>query len=209
MNEVDICNLALANLGANPRVVSIDPPDGSAESIHCARYYRTARNSTLELPWSFNTRRVLGVVLEDQSQIQAQWHYLYSMPSDQLAILAVLPLSAPDDDQTQPYKVEMFGDAQVIATNLMEATIRYAALVTNTEVYTSSCIEAMSMKLSSMLAGPVVRGESGAALQKHFTEMFLLLRGQAQVNDARNRHGKPVHIPQSIRARRGGFLRDG
>lgn len=48
-SEVDICNLALARLGDNATVASIDPPEGSAQAEHCARFYAIARDSLLEM----------------------------------------------------------------------------------------------------------------------------------------------------------------
>ena len=42
-SEVEICNLALARLGDAATVVSIDPPEGSAQAEHCAMFYRPLR----------------------------------------------------------------------------------------------------------------------------------------------------------------------
>ena len=57
-SEVAICNLALAHLGDSATVASIDPPEGSAQSEHCARFYPIARDALLEMhAWKFATRR--------------------------------------------------------------------------------------------------------------------------------------------------------
>ncbi|NBQ76422.1 MAG: hypothetical protein EBU14_13895, partial [Acetobacteraceae bacterium] len=59
-SEVDICNLALANLGDTATVASINPPEGSAQSEHCSRFYPIARDTLLEMHnWNFSTRRIL------------------------------------------------------------------------------------------------------------------------------------------------------
>ena len=58
-STVDICNLALAHLGDTATVASIDPPEGSAQSEHCARFYPIARDSLLEMhAWNFSMRRI-------------------------------------------------------------------------------------------------------------------------------------------------------
>ena len=46
-SEVDICNLALGHLGDSATVATIDPPEGSAQAEHCARFYPIARDARL------------------------------------------------------------------------------------------------------------------------------------------------------------------
>ncbi|CAK0775884.1 conserved hypothetical protein [Gammaproteobacteria bacterium] len=51
---VDICNLALGNLGS-ASIESVD--DGSIEAKYCSRYYPVARDALLEMHnWSFVNR---------------------------------------------------------------------------------------------------------------------------------------------------------
>ena len=57
-SEVDICNLALSHLGDTATIASLDPPEGSAQAEHCARFYPIARDSLLEMhAWGFATSR--------------------------------------------------------------------------------------------------------------------------------------------------------
>ena len=61
-SEIDICNLALARLGDDATVASIDPPEGSAQAEQCARFYSIARDTMLEMhDWRFATKRVVSV----------------------------------------------------------------------------------------------------------------------------------------------------
>ncbi len=46
---VDLCNLALAYLGDDATVASIDPPEGSAQAEHCQRFYPIARDTLLQM----------------------------------------------------------------------------------------------------------------------------------------------------------------
>ena len=51
---VDICNLALAHIGDDATVSSIDPPEGSAQAEHCKRFYAIARDTMLQMHnWNF------------------------------------------------------------------------------------------------------------------------------------------------------------
>ena len=98
-SEVDICNLALARLGDNATVASIDPPEGSAQAEHCARFYAIARDSLLEMhAWKFATRRVQLAKLTVPSW---DWSFAYAEPTGALKLLGVLSATASNDDETQ------------------------------------------------------------------------------------------------------------
>ena len=57
-SAVDICNEALSHLGDSATVSSIDPPEGSAQAEHCARFYDSTLQSLSELHnWKFALRR--------------------------------------------------------------------------------------------------------------------------------------------------------
>ena len=84
---VEICNLALAHLGDDATVASIDPPEGSAQSEHCARFYPIARDSLLQMhTWSFASRRVS---LAQVTMPYTMWKYAYGVPADMLTAVAV------------------------------------------------------------------------------------------------------------------------
>jgi hypothetical protein len=95
---VDICNLALAHLGDNATIASIDPPEGSAQAEHCQRFYPIARDTLLEMhSWSFSTKRAYGAEVENT---WSMWEYAYAMPNDASDIIAVIPPEARDDYST-------------------------------------------------------------------------------------------------------------
>ena len=95
MNEVDICNLALSHIGDTANVVSIDPPEGSAQAGHCARFYPIARNTLQEMhPWGFCTTRV---TLAQVAETVQGWNHVYIVPSDALNLISVLPPQAISD----------------------------------------------------------------------------------------------------------------
>ena len=88
-SEVEICNLALAHLGDEATVASIDPPEGSAQAEHCARFYPIARDGLLQMhPWNFASRRVS---LASVTMPYTMWKYAYACPGDMMVAVAVLP----------------------------------------------------------------------------------------------------------------------
>ena len=199
-SEVDICNLALAHLGDNATVASIDPPEGSAQAEHCARFYPIARDSLLEMhDWRFATRRVLLAQLTTDTW---NWTFAYAEPAGVLKLLAVLPASASSDDDTQEYEAETDGNGTpIILTDQEGASLRYVAHVTDTTVFSPLFVDALARLLASYLAGPVIKGDAGVVMAKACLQSFLLALSNAKVSDANQRRARPKHTPDWIAGR--------
>lgn len=208
-SEIDICNLALGHLGDTATIASLNPPEGSAQAEHCARFYPIARNSLLEMhSWGFATKRVQLALL---SSGWPEWDYAYAQPSDAANILAVLPPDSSDDYTTaeigsmaipQPFSCEINADgASVIYTDQADAVLRYTAIVTNTTQFSPLFTMTLSHLLASMLAGPVLKGDMGAAESKRQAAMVQAYLSKAIESDASQRRIKLEHIPASIAAR--------
>jgi len=196
-SAVDICNLALARLGDSATVTSIDPPEGSAQAEHCARFYPIARDTLLEAhPWKFATRRVrLAQLIVDTWN----WDYAYAEPADALKLLSVLPASAANGTDTEEFEAETTADGDpVILTNLEDASLRYVARVTDTTAFSPMFIDAMGWMLASYMAGPLIKGDTGAAAARSCMQNALVALRQAQVSDANQRKIRPEKIPSWI-----------
>lgn len=217
-SDIDICNIALAHLGDTATVASINPPEGSAQSEHCARFYPIARDSLLEMhDWGFATKRI---ALSQLSYSWPQWDYAYAYPQGVIRILAVLPPDAQDDYSTrfaptdvpgyyqnvspviaagryvpQAYQVESAADgARLILTDQENATCRYLEAVTDTTKFTPLFVTTLTWQLASMLAGPVIKGDQGAAEAKRCQQMMAAYLAQARASEANQRNIKPEHI---------------
>jgi len=223
---VDIANLALAHLGDEATIASLYPPEGSAQAEHAARFYPIARDSLLELhPWNFGSKRVKLVKLSTNES--TEWTYCYMLPTDVLSVVAVMPPDATDDysahipqntafgyatDITdtavasayvpQPFQVEVTQDgARVIRTDQDEAIIRYNAFITDPTTFSPLFVTTLSWHLASMLAGPVIKGDQGAAEAKRCITMMNLYLGKAMEADSNERQIKPEHIVSWIAGR--------
>ncbi len=210
-SEVDICNLALGHLGDRATVASIDPPEGSAQAEHCARFYPISRDTLLEMhAWNFATKRV---VLPQLGSGWPEWDYAYAKPNDAIVILAVTPPGVTDDYSAigstmasaytpQPYSVEVDADgADVIYSDTAEAVARYIARVTDTTRFSPLFVEALTWHLAAKLAGPVLKGDAGAAEAKRCMQMADYWIAKAKVSDANQRMVRPTHTPSWIGAR--------
>lgn len=197
-SEVDICNLALSHLGDRATVASLDPPEGSAQAELCARFYPIARDSLLQMHgWNFATKRA---VLAQLSTGPTGWAYSYARPQD---ALDVFDIQMPDTQdyvlESQPYlcETELDGD-EVIYTNVQNAVCRYVARIEDTTKFSPLFVIALSWHLAAMLAGPVMKGDVGAAESKRCSQMAQFYLAQAAQKDAQQRHVKHHHSASGI-----------
>lgn len=222
-SAVDICNLALGYLGDAATVSSIDPPEGSAQATHCARFYPIALAAMLEMhPWSFSTVRTALTQITNPSDT---WAYAYAAPSDVINMLAVLPPDALDDYSAgvplpdvqpvlagpmlqgsgytpQPFSPETLLDGQdIILTNQPSAVLRYTRYVSDTAKFSPLFVTALSYLLASKLAGPLIKGDAGRAEAKAQLQQFVYWYGQARDSDSSQRKIAPVHQVPWVNAR--------
>jgi hypothetical protein len=199
-SEVEICNLALSHLGDEATVASLDPPEGSAQAEHCARFYPVARNALLEMhTWNFSTRRIVLAELDADTW---SWDFGYAYPAECLKIISILPYESTSDDETQPFDTESTstGD-QIILTDTEAATCRYTALVTDTTRFSPLFVEALSRLLASYLAGPIIKGDSGRKASQEQLQIFNQVFARASTSNANQRKVSPEHKPAWIKDR--------
>lgn len=191
-SEIDVCNLALAHLGDDATVASIDPPEGSAQAEHCARFYPIARDTLLESHnWKFATRRATLAQLDVES---FNWAFAYAEPNNALRIVSILPADAVITDEGEEF--ETVGDdagRSLIFTDLEDATAIYTTVVTDTTKFPPLFIDALARLLASYLAGPVLKGDVGKAEAKAQFQAFRMALNLAIVSDANQRKVKPEH----------------
>ncbi len=212
--EVDICNLALAHLGDDATIATIKPPEGSAQAEKAARFYPIARDSLLEMhTWNFASKRgalALTTVTLDQ------WEYAYQAPADLMTPVAIISPSAQNDYATRmsagdtpggitsnyaptivagQYSPQQFAvEGAYIYTNQENAVLRYQAYVTDPTLFSPLFINTLSWHLASMLAGPVIKGDQGAAEAKRCTQTMVQYLSTAKQSDNLHRDITVEHI---------------
>lgn len=218
MVAVGICNLALSYLGDSATVASIDPPEGSAQASHCARFYPIALQLMLEAhQWNFNTKRAYLAAVADC--YFNEWKYAYALPSDATAVISVLPKCRypegflriwdyttymPQEfelESVRDFQIETLNGQQVILSNACDAIARYTVSSVTPGMFPALFTDALAWKLASMLAGPLLKGDAGAAESKRCLQMHAAIAAEAMGKDANQRHGNRPPVPSSIRAR--------
>ncbi len=212
--EVDICNLALAHLGDDATIASINPPEGSAQAEKAARFYPIARNNLLEMhTWSFASKR--GNLALTTNSLD-QWDYAYVAPADMMTAVAIISPSSQNDYATRmsagdtpgnltanfaptivagQYTPQQFAlEGDLIYTNQENAMLRYQAYITDSSLFSPLFVTTLSWHLASMLAGPIIKGDQGMAEAKRSTQMMQGYLTQAKQSDNLQRDITVEHI---------------
>lgn len=203
-SDVDICNEALSYLGDSATVSSIEPPEGSAQAEHCARFYPSVLGSLLELhTWGFATIRVALPLLANNPA--STWLYAYAQPNNCVSLLSVLAVDALDDYSSatgstsgaytpQNYSAETnaAGD-KIILTNQPNAVARYVALVKDATKFSPLFRETLTWMLAAKLAGPVLKGDAGRKAAIDCLKQSQFWYGKAVESDGNQRQVTPQH----------------
>ena len=206
--ETDICNLALAALGDEATVVSIDPPEGSAQADHCAQWYPLARDTVLEShDWKFASRRAAGAMLTTSV---APWGYAYAKPNKALRVRAVLPAGASSNynqgviENECPFDVETLEDGtEVIVTDQPDAVLCFTSAAVDVGKFPPLVVHAIARLLASYLAGPVLKGDTGRNESRAQLQLYNGWLLKAQTSDMNQQHVKDPHVAQQLAARGG------
>lgn len=181
-NAVTICNLALSHLGDTATVASIQPPEGSVQAEHCARFYPQALRSLLALhPWGFATRYE---PLQRVSRAgDARFAYVFALPPEALEMVALHDAYGA----RLPFAVQgrhVLANQPVVWGQWIDGAVE-------PNLFPPLFTEALAWQLASMLAGPILKGDAGAAEAKRCLQMVSVYLPQAKEADA-NQYRLPV-----------------
>lgn len=212
-SAVDICNTALAHIGNDNVISSIDPADGSTEAGYCKRFYPIARKELIErFAWTFARKRQTLAAVANPSKV---WAYAYQVPSDCMKPVRVLTGSLANslmfalaDGQISASAVfnedaSAFFEIEdgVLLTNEPEAVLLYLRDMVNPTSYTPMFVSALGYLLASYLAGPLVRGPSGAKSAQSYRQLAMAQGDGAMTSNARASHETQAHTPSHLAAR--------
>jgi hypothetical protein len=212
-SDVDIANLALSHLGDDASVSSLDPPEGSAQAEHCARFLPIARDALLEMhAWGFATRRANN--LAQLASTTPAWRYAYALPAGALKVWGVTAADATDDLYGSGHSVGLGGALTsgvgysqvefetetlpngdvILLTNEPLASARISVRITDPTKFTPLFVDALAWKLASHLAGPVLKGDAARDATRAAEAMVMLTLGKAEASDAQQqrRRNDPV-----------------
>jgi hypothetical protein len=161
---VDICNMSLGYLGADP-IISID------DSAHCDTNYDTVRDACLDdRNWTFAMKRVK---LGSPSTTSPAFGYTYQflLPTDVIRVVEV---------NGNIYDWEKEG--RYILTDQVSIEVMYIYRVEDVRQMPPSFVLALSFRLASVIANPITNKPS---LSAKYWEMYQAQLFAASSNDGR------------------------
>lgn len=175
ISKIDICNMALSNLGSPP-IQSVDGPKPS--QLACKLRYEEARIEALTGNlWNFASMWRKGSRLSIEAK--PPYLYAYQYPTDALRIFEIYrtPGSPPI-----AYEVTDRPDAagKIIHTNSDAPTFIYTRDKSDPTTFDADFIQAMSWLLASKIAMPVTKN---VKLQQEAFKMWLTYNSSATAND--------------------------
>ena len=167
-SQVDICNLALANLGQSPDITSINPPDGTKYAASAALFWPIALDKILtEYDWGFAVRvSALSAVSVD---LPEAWEYAYALPASFLK-----PILLQDSEQADPHcgiDYEIRGG--ILYCNSSDVVLRHVYRNTNTGEYTNAFVLAFGALMAHFLAAPVTKDPAVSAAWLNMYKSYL------------------------------------
>lgn len=207
-SAVTICNLALSRIGSAASVSSIEKPDGSQDSLACARMYPIALGTLLDRHnWAFATKRATAAKLSNFDP--TPWKFAYAFPTD---CRRIIDLQSPEYESVPPalrgklpraveFEVVSAGGTVAVLTNCESPNIRYIVKDPAPSFFTDSFVDALAWLLASYLAGQAVRGDSGFNYTGYCYKYYLTALDAATRQDSTQTRKYTRHVPEGIRSR--------
>jgi hypothetical protein len=177
---VGIGNLALAHLGDDATVASIDPPEGSAQAEHIALFLPIARDVLLEMhDWRFARFRENLALTE---VAYSSWEFGYGLPSDCIVPRRVLAEGYANEERDA---ADFVVENDTLLTNVENPVLVYTKRVVDPAKWTPLFVSSLSWLLASYIAGPLLKGDTGQAAGIKCYQVFLTEYAKATVSSAR------------------------
>lgn len=96
----------------------------------------------------------------------------------------------------QPFTIEIDSNGnKIILTDVRDAVLRYTVSVDSPNQFSSLFALALSYQLASMLAGPIIKGDTGMSVSTSMLEKAAAIVSQAKTSDANQRW---LEVKQSV-----------
>jgi hypothetical protein len=152
-NAVEICQLALGNLGETKELASLG--EQSKEAKACSRWYSTVRDLVFaSYPWPFARR--ISALTAAPTEANLRWASMYALPPDFLAARYLLDPRGRVTSVPLPYAIEISSDGKtsLLGCDLTTATLVYTASFPTDNLVPlipAAVVDALTWKLAARL----------------------------------------------------------
>lgn len=176
VTQVDICNMALMNIGESHLIQSLD--ESSTPARACKLWYeRSVKLALGFFPWPWATTQAVLSLLANVTRVG--WEYVYALPGDCVTPLALLAdgerIGLLSKDARHPFALQWGGEGvgSVLCTDLAADdfdALEYIAHVDDPASYPEAFVQVVAWVLSGRLAmaikkDPALAGQCMAAAQ--------------------------------------------
>lgn len=171
-SKIDICNLALSNIG---QATIQDFDEASAEAAACRDRYDHALETCLSAIWWTFAKKTVALALASSDPAD-EWAYRYQRPADCVSGRYIID---PLGRFTRRVRFELA--AREVLTDEPEARFAYTALITNPTQYTTPFVEVLTWRLAMDLVMPLSLDRS---IRSDTFQIFQRAMGIAAASDA-------------------------
>lgn len=212
MDDVTVCNLALAALGDTARLTSLDPSaDRSVQALHCARFYPVAREiAVARHTWDWATRRATLVpyALDDVERgLYPEWAGAFALPGDCLRpVELILWTGLVSLDQAGEYRVEIRADgSRMLLTNTTDGAgsvgLRYVRAEFNPARWPALFTRYLAFELAALIGGPLQKSDSVVNSMLEKSQAALIIAAGVDSNSSRDDRARREYRPDWIAKR--------
>jgi len=193
---VDVCNLALSLVGQAATISSVDPPEGSVYARLCAQMYPLALGELLEShAWGFAT---LTSDLAPLAEVRPGFVGVFALPADCLRVWQVRAVAGGEPID---YERQAGAEGTVLCTQTSTASVLYTRSTNIPQLLPPMLKLALAHLLAAMVAGPIIKGDTGAATAKSLRQIAQTLGTQAAASDATQKLEPLVVEPPWLKGR--------
>ena len=151
LSEVEICNFALAKLGSESFLTSLDDENSKAATL-CNLFYRPVRDSLLRSHlWRFARKQYQLAPLAEEPLFNGG--YYFQMPNDCLRVVI------PDDDYFETYGRWSVEGTKILADTTVLQIVGISR-VEDTSNFDPIFVEALATRIAHELCMPLTQSES-------------------------------------------------
>ena len=148
-SEVDICNMGLYLLGAEP-IASISPPENTDRARVCFLWYPKSRDAVLRAHnWNFATYR--KTISAEVTTPLNGYSYQFVLPTDPYCLRVI----EVNDDPEAEWVIE----GRRLLTDDSTVILKFIAQITNPGLFDPLFIECLAAKLATDLSMPITKSQ--------------------------------------------------
>lgn len=209
MDDVTICNLALAALGDSARVTSLDTgADRSMQALHCARFYPVAREIAVSRhTWDWATRRASLVAwarTDAERALYPEWDGAFALPGDCLRpVELILPAGLVALGREGEYRVETRADeSRMLLTNAAGCRaaigLRYVYQAFNPARWPALFADYLAFELAARIGGALQKSTQVVNSMRQAAQAALIIAAGVDSNSSRDDRARREYSPDWI-----------